>query len=286
MPGETTYPVPAARDARPQQAVSRAGAAAIRGRAPVRRPRAGAVQPAFALTERERGRRSPTSAGASTAFRSRSSSPRRACARLPVETIAERLGDRFRAADAAAIGPTLPRQQTLRALIDWSYDLLDASRAAHCFARLAVFAGGLTLEAAEAVGAGRRAIDASNVLDLLAALVEKSLVELDAERRPLPDARDRPPVRAGEARSRRREGPTCASGISTSISRSRRRRRRALGAGAGQVARAARSRARELARRARVVRPRARRRRARAAARLRAAALLAAARPAWSSATA
>ena len=71
---------------------------------------------------------------------------------LPVETIAERLSDRFRVLTGGS-RTALPRQQTLRACIDWSYDLLDRCRAA-LLRRLAVFAGGWTLEAAEAVGAG------------------------------------------------------------------------------------------------------------------------------------
>jgi len=98
---------------------------------------------------------------------------------LSVEQIAERLHDRFRlltGGDRTA----LPRQQTLRACIDWSYDLLsDAERA--LFRRLAVFAGGWTLEGAEAVGAGN-GIDEADVLDLLTHLVDKSLVALDADR--------------------------------------------------------------------------------------------------------
>ena len=73
----------------------------------------------------------------------------------------------------------LPRQQTLRALIDWSYDLLTERERA-LFRRLAVFAGSWTLEAAETVGAGGE-LDAADVLDLLTRLVEKSLVTMDAE---------------------------------------------------------------------------------------------------------
>ena len=95
---------------------------------------------------------------------------------LSVEQIAARLSDRFRlltGGDRTA----LPRQQTLRALIDWSYDLL-AEPERILFRRLAVFAGGFTLDAAEAVGA-----DASlrDVLSSLTNLVEKSLVVVDAE---------------------------------------------------------------------------------------------------------
>ena len=96
---------------------------------------------------------------------------------MPVERIAERLSDCFRlltSGDRTA----LPRQQTLRALIDWSYDLLDEHERA-LFRRLAVFAGGATLEAAEKVGAGGDVGEADG-LDLIARLVEKSLVTLDA----------------------------------------------------------------------------------------------------------
>ncbi len=95
---------------------------------------------------------------------------------MPVERIAERLSDRFRlltSGDRTA----LPRQQTLRALIDWSHDLLDAHERA-LFRRLAVFAGGFTLDAAEKVGTGGEVGEADGI-DLLGQLVEKSLVTLD-----------------------------------------------------------------------------------------------------------
>ncbi len=96
---------------------------------------------------------------------------------MPVERIAARLSDRFRlltSGDRTA----LPRQQTLRALIDWSYDLLDEHERAF-FRQLAAFAGGFTLDAAERVGGGGALGDADGI-DLLARLVEKSLVTLDA----------------------------------------------------------------------------------------------------------
>ena len=70
----------------------------------------------------------------------------------------------------------LARHQTLRAAIDWSYDLLDAE-AKILLARLSVFGGGFTLEAAEAVCAGGE-IHPDDVLDLVSELVEKSLVEM------------------------------------------------------------------------------------------------------------
>ena len=97
---------------------------------------------------------------------------------LSVETIAARLNDRFRlltTGDRTA----LPRQQTLRALIDWSYDFLTEGERA-LFRRLAVFAGGWTLEAAEAVASDDIVRDA-DVLDLLSALVDKSLVSVEPE---------------------------------------------------------------------------------------------------------
>jgi predicted ATPase/serine/threonine protein kinase len=92
---------------------------------------------------------------------------------LSVDEILERLADRFRL--LAAGSRTAPsRQQTLRATIDWSWDLLaDEERA--LLRRLSVFAGGFELEAAEAVCAGGR-VETSDVLDLLSRLVDKSLV--------------------------------------------------------------------------------------------------------------
>jgi predicted ATPase/class 3 adenylate cyclase len=97
---------------------------------------------------------------------------------LPVEAIAARLDDRFRlltGGDRTA----LPRQQTLRALIDWSYELLSEDERA-VFRRLAVFAGGWTLEAAETV-CSSGSVDQAAVLEPLSGLVDKSLVVLDAD---------------------------------------------------------------------------------------------------------
>jgi len=72
-----------------------------------------------------------------------------------------------------------PRQRTLRATMEWSYGLLDEAERA-LFRRLSVFVGGWDLEAAEAVGAGEL-VEAGFVLDLLSALLDKSLVVADAE---------------------------------------------------------------------------------------------------------
>jgi predicted ATPase len=70
-----------------------------------------------------------------------------------------------------------PRHQSLRSSLDWSYRLLskDGQR---LFRRLAVFAGGWTIEAAESVGVGDP-LDVRDVLDLLGQLVDKSLVQVD-----------------------------------------------------------------------------------------------------------
>jgi predicted ATPase/class 3 adenylate cyclase len=88
--------------------------------------------------------------------------------------LAERLKDRFRLS-MRGDPTTLPRQQTLRMLIDWSYDLLSAPEQG-LFRQLAVFAGGWPLDAAEAICACGH----EEVIDLLAGLVEKSLVTMEA----------------------------------------------------------------------------------------------------------
>ena len=98
---------------------------------------------------------------------------------LPVETIAVRLSDRFRVLTGGS-RTVLPRQQTLRACIDWSYNLLTEPERA-LLRSMAVFAGGFTLEGAEAVGTSP-GIDRADVLELLTQLVDKSLVEFDAKR--------------------------------------------------------------------------------------------------------
>ncbi len=92
---------------------------------------------------------------------------------LPVEAVAARLADRFRLLSSGE-RTALPRQQTLRAMVDWSHDLLsDTERT--LLRRLGVFAGGWTLPTAEAVVADD-ALPAAAVEDALAQLVDKSLV--------------------------------------------------------------------------------------------------------------
>jgi predicted ATPase/DNA-binding CsgD family transcriptional regulator len=85
------------------------------------------------------------------------------------------LEDRFRFLTGGARG-AMPRQQTLEASVAWSHDLLGPDERV-LFRRLAVFAGGFTLDAAESVGSGVGAeLESSVVLDLLDGLVGKSLV--------------------------------------------------------------------------------------------------------------
>jgi len=99
-----------------------------------------------------------------------------AAARVPAMTPAELARRLERSFAVLADGPrgAAARQQTLRAAIDWSFELLTAPEQV-LLARLAVFAGGATLEAAEAV-CGGEGIDPDAVFELLAGLVARSLV--------------------------------------------------------------------------------------------------------------
>jgi predicted ATPase/class 3 adenylate cyclase len=139
--------------------------------------RAAAAKPAFTLTE--------TNAGAVAQIcRQLDAIPlaiELAAARvraLSVQQITANLDERFH----LLIGgnrTTLPRHQTLRGSIDWSYGLLSEAESA-LFRRLSVFVGGWTLGAAEAVCAGD-GVDRYDVVTLLGRLVDKSLVVMDDE---------------------------------------------------------------------------------------------------------
>ncbi|MDX1520365.1 MAG: tetratricopeptide repeat protein, partial [Anaerolineae bacterium] len=97
---------------------------------------------------------------------------------LTVAQIAARLQNSFR----LLVGGNrlaLTRQQTLEATLDWSYELLSEPERA-LFRRLAVFAGGFTLEAAEGICAGE-GLDPAEILDVLSQLVDKSLVVVREE---------------------------------------------------------------------------------------------------------
>ncbi|NUP49742.1 MAG: AfsR/SARP family transcriptional regulator, partial [Catenulispora sp.] len=91
---------------------------------------------------------------------------------LPLHQIAGRLGDRFRLLTGGS-RTAMPRHQTLRAVVAWSWELLsDAER--DLAEALAVFPGGVTAEAAAAVTPG---LDPDTAFDLLSALVDKSLLQ-------------------------------------------------------------------------------------------------------------
>jgi predicted ATPase/DNA-binding SARP family transcriptional activator len=92
---------------------------------------------------------------------------------MSLEQLANRLDDRFRLLTGGS-RTALPRHRTLRAVVDWSWELLSDSERS-VLRRLSVFAGGAGLEAAEQVCAGGE-VESWEVLDLLTALTEKSLV--------------------------------------------------------------------------------------------------------------
>lgn len=134
--------------------------------------RAGAVRPDFTLTDAN----APAVADICWQLDGLPLAIELAAARVTVLSppqILLRLKDRFQFLTGGG-RIALPRQQTLRAAIDWSYDMLTEPERA-VLRRLSVFAGGCTLAAAEAVATGVK-VDASRVLDLLSNLVNKSLV--------------------------------------------------------------------------------------------------------------
>ena len=155
--------------------------------------RAGAVLPGFALTDGN----APAVAEICRRLDGIPLAIELAAARVKVLAPADidaRLDDRLRLLVAGS-RTAPPRQQTLRATLDWSYDLLSAPER-QLFARLSVFAGGCTLEAAEAVCAEttgpesaqpegdasprpRTAFSTPDILELLAQLVDKSLVQVE-----------------------------------------------------------------------------------------------------------
>ena len=97
---------------------------------------------------------------------------------LSIEQIDSRLNDRFRLLTGGS-RTAVARQRTLKATVDWSYDLLSDSER-QLLRRLSVFAGGWTMEAAEEVTSGNGS-EREDVLDLLSRLVDKSLVNVDSE---------------------------------------------------------------------------------------------------------
>ena len=172
--GETTYRVPSLRVPDPEHLPLLAGLAQFEA---VRLfvERGAAVQPGFAVTE-------ANGAAIAEICQRLDGIPlaiELAAARikvLSVEELRARLGDRFRVLTGGS-RVALPRHRTLRATMDWSYGLLAAPERI-LLRRLAVFVGGWTLEAAEAV-CGGDGIPEAEVLDHLAGLVDKSLVILE-----------------------------------------------------------------------------------------------------------
>ncbi|WP_371786251.1 BTAD domain-containing putative transcriptional regulator [Streptosporangium subroseum] len=100
---------------------------------------------------------------------------------MSIDQLARRLDDRFRLLTGGS-RTALPRHKTLRAVVDWSWDLLtEAERGV--LRRLSVFSGGVSLEAAERV-CGDEAFAGERVFELLTALIEKSLLLADGEGTP------------------------------------------------------------------------------------------------------
>ena len=97
---------------------------------------------------------------------------------LSVQQITAHLDERFRLLTGGS-RTALPRHQTLRGLIDWSYGLLSEAER-ELFRRVSVFVGGWTLEASVAVCAGAD-VDRYDIVDLLGRLVDKSLCLIDGE---------------------------------------------------------------------------------------------------------
>lgn len=181
LPGETVMAIPAlsvppAPDASELTLESVSGYEAVQ----LFRDRAAAAASHFALTDAN----APTVARICSRLDGVPLAIELAAARvksLSAEQIEARLEDRFRLLTSGS-RTALPRQQTLRATIDWSYRLLT-ERERTLFRRLSVFVGGWTLEAAEAVCADE-AIGSGDVLDLTAQLVDRSLVVFEEEPTP------------------------------------------------------------------------------------------------------
>ncbi|MCU0765742.1 MAG: NB-ARC domain-containing protein [Burkholderiaceae bacterium] len=172
IPGEKTYPIlPLPVPGRGDSVEALARSTAVR----LFVDRAQAHKPSFALTERE----APAVAELVARLEGIPLALELAAARvrsMSVLDINARLKHRYKLLTGG--GRVLQeRQQTLRALVDWSYDLLADSEKC-VLERLGVFVGGFDLAAAEAVG-GADPVDSFEVLDLLGSLVEKSLVMVE-----------------------------------------------------------------------------------------------------------
>ncbi len=172
IPGEQIYPIlplPVPRRGDSVEALSRSTAVRLFVE------RAQGHKPSFALNERE----APAVAELVARLEGIPLALELAAARvrsLTVTDINARLKDRYKILTGGG-RVLLERQQTLRALVDWSYDLLNEAERS-TLSRLGVFAGGFDMAAAEAV-CGADPLDPLDVLDLIGSLVEKSLVMLE-----------------------------------------------------------------------------------------------------------
>jgi predicted ATPase len=178
--GEVSWRVPSLAAPDPQDlagtAEDRAAAALSYAAVRLFAERAAAAQPAFALTDANvlaAARICQRLDGIPLAIELAAARVRG----LSADQLAGRLDQRFRLLTGGS-RTVLPRQQTLRATVDWSYELLSEAERV-LFDRLAVFSGGFPIEAAEDVGAGG-ALPAADVLDVLLRLVDKSLVVAEA----------------------------------------------------------------------------------------------------------
>jgi predicted ATPase/DNA-binding SARP family transcriptional activator len=172
--GETLSPVPSLQlPAEDADAVELAGNPAVRLFA----DRAAAVRPGFAVTDEN----APSVVAICRALDGIPLAIELAAARVRALTpaqVADRLADRFALLSVASRG-TLPRHQTLRAIVDWSWELLDDTERT-ILRRLSVFSGGATPESAEQVCLLGRddamTADGRDVVDIIASLLDKSLV--------------------------------------------------------------------------------------------------------------
>ena len=171
-PGEQSYPVlPLPVPARGDSVEALARSTAVR----LFVDRVQLHKPGFTLTERE----APAVAELVARLEGIPLALELAAARIRALSIADinaRLKDRYKLLTGGS-RVLQERQQTLRALVDWSYELLEPSEQV-ALDRLGVFFGGFDLAAAEAV-CGADPLDSADVLDLLASLIEKSLVMLE-----------------------------------------------------------------------------------------------------------
>ncbi|HEY1882876.1 MAG TPA: helix-turn-helix domain-containing protein [Candidatus Cybelea sp.] len=181
LAGERTYRLPSL--STPRASASRelsASEAAEYGAIELFVDRARAVDHRFELTDEN----APTVAGLCRRLDGIPLAIELAAARanlLSLKALDEMLDDRFRLLTGGA-RTALPRQQTMRSAIDWSYDLLPAPEQ-RVFERLSVFAGGCTLAGATAVCASSDdgETDMLDMLDLLSSLLDKSLLTADLE---------------------------------------------------------------------------------------------------------